>query len=153
MKRFTSIILMLAVMLSISGCSLFRRAEQTDFYYLRTEYLYHSSMGAVSKESREIGSDDLEYLLKIYLLGPSDQNLRCPFPAGSMLQQVVQEDNTITVDLNLNGSISDSLFTAGSGCIALTCFGCTDAETITVTAGRHTVTITAESILLEDTPK
>lgn len=153
MKRFYCLIGMLAVMLSITGCSVFHKAEQTDFYYLRTEYQYHSPMGTVRKESREISSDDLEYLLKVYLLGPIEQDLCSPFPAGSVLAQVTREGKSITVDLDLGSSISDSMFTAGSGCIALTCFGCTDAETVTVTAGRHSVTIAAGTILLEDTPK
>lgn len=153
MKRFLALILAAGLLLSLAGCSYFPKGQQADFYYLRREYQYTAPVGALASEAREISSTDPEYIIKVYLMGPSEESLRNPFPAGTILMDAVQEGTALSVDLSLGASMSDSMFTAASGCLALTLFAASDAEAVTVEAGRHAITIQAGAIVLEDTPK
>lgn len=153
MRRFLSLLLAAYLLLSLAGCSYFSKGQQSDFYYLRREYQYTAAVGALAAESREISSTDPEYIIKVYLMGPSEENLRNPFPAGTTLVEAVQEGTALSVGLSLGASMSDSMFTAASGCLALTLFAVSDAEAVTVEAGRHAITIKAGAIVLEDTPK
>lgn len=153
MKRFMALILAATLLLSLAGCSYFSKGQQADFYYLRREYQYTAPVGALAAESKEIGSIDPEYIIKVYLMGPSAENLRSPFPAGTTFVNVVQDGSALSVGLSLGTSMSDSMFTAASGCLALTLFELPDIDTVTVEAGKHAITIKAGAIVLEDTPK
>lgn len=153
MKRFLSLLLLLCIIPAFTGCRYTNQNNGINFYYLRSEFQYHSAMGTLKTEFREISTDQLDYILKVYLLGPSSDGTQNPFPNGTKLKQVAQENTAITVELELGNSISDSMFTVGASCIALTCFDFTDAEAVTVTADKHTLTVKKDTILLSDALK
>ncbi len=55
------------------------------FYYPRREYQYGAEDGVISSEQREASghADDLHYLLSLYLIGPSSDELVSPPAMGN----------------------------------------------------------------------
>ena len=55
----------------------------------------------ISSEQREASghADDLHYLLSLYLIGPSSDELVSPLPWGTRLLGVSRENGTVTLEL------------------------------------------------------
>lgn len=149
MKKLISIILLCAM---LSGCSAGNREGRISFYYRRKEFQFGSQMGAVSSEKREISGskDNLSYLVSLYLLGPADENLMLPFPDGTRVKKVSADENGLTVELALGGSMNDSSFTVGCSCLSLTLFHLTDADSIAIETEKRSMTIQRDTVLLQD---
>ena len=155
MKRFFSLLLVIAVTLSLAACA---SRNAVTYYYVRNEdeYLFGEADGVMVGESREAAGhvDDLRYLLILYLHGPISENLKSPFPMGTKLVELTREGDSLTIQLT-------SIFTVLEGtdlslacaCLSRTCFDMTDVQTVTITAmGRETVSVTMErdNLLLMD---
>lgn len=99
MKRFFCLFLCLCLFLP--GCSGELMKNPVTFYYPRREYQYGAEDGVISGEQREASghADDLHYLLSLYLIGPSSDELVSPLPWGTRLLGVNRQDGTITLEL------------------------------------------------------
>ncbi|MFR2867944.1 MAG: hypothetical protein ACLTCK_08360, partial [Oscillospiraceae bacterium] len=99
MKRFFCLFLCLCLFLP--GCSGELMKNPVTFYYPRREYQYGAEDGVISSEQREASghADDLHYLLSLYLIGPSSDELVSPLPWGTRLLGVNRQDGTITREL------------------------------------------------------
>lgn len=163
MKRALSLTLVLIVILNLCGCFFSRNGikEPVTFYYARasSEFVYGAEDGVIASETREASGhkNDLRYLLRLYLQGPSDQNLQSPFPAGTGLLLAEAQDGTLTVTLSSAFTkLKDLDLSIACACLAQTCFGLTDTEEVVILAeaaeGSDTihVTISKDSFLLED---
>ena len=85
MKRFFCLLLCLCLFLP--GCSGELMKNPVTFYYPRREYRYGAEDGVISSEQREASghANDLRYLLSLYLIGPSSDELVSPLPWGTRL--------------------------------------------------------------------
>ena len=154
MKRYATFLICLVVL--ISGCSFSskRIKEPVNFYYPRNEIQYHKNTGVIGWEIREVSGhrDNLSYLLALYRLGPSSEDLRLPFPEGTAILMMEQTDTYIHLALGSNAAaMSDAELSLASACLTLTCTELTQVEHVTVTNGDRSVTMSRNSLTLIDT--
>lgn len=153
-KRFA--VLLLTLFLTVSaGCSFAssHMIEPVNFYYRRTQFLYGSSDSVIGSESREASghTEDLNYLLSLYLAGPVEEGLISPFSRGTLLLSVVQWNDSVTIEVSDTGRfLSDANFSLACACISKTCMELTGAESVTVISGSRSLTTTPNNILLAD---
>lgn len=153
MKRFLSLILIFVLLLS--GCSLYgeRIKEPVTFYYVRSAYPYAAEESILGTEEREASGhrDDLSYLLALYLIGPSDEELVSPIPKGTRIYSAVQERDTVLLTLSdTDATLTDSRFSIACACLTMTCLGLTDAKNVTITSGERVVTMSTDTLMLYD---
>lgn len=153
MRRFLSVVILYCLLLC--GCSVLgeRIKEPVTFYYLRSEYTFFAENGVFVPEEREASGhrDDLGYLLKLYLMGPADDELASPLPRGTRITGVERTDSAITIQLSDNTlGMSDVDFSLAAGCLSLTCFDITQTDSVTVTCAERSVTMSRDNLILYD---
>lgn len=158
MKRILCFILPLLI---LTGCALQKNEVQdpVSFYYLRAEVSYDDASGIISSETAEATGriGDLRYLLTLYLAGPSNDQLRSPYPKNVALIDISVTHPAMT--LTLEGAfdaMEDLEISKACACLALTCFGMTDCQTVSIHLldreenSTKTIEITRDSLILED---
>lgn len=157
MKKLICFLLAFLMVLSITGCVKGPQDSEVPFYYRRAEFDYGVPDGIIAQELHDVSghTDDLKYLLALYLQGPSDQELVLPFPEGTILVELSQEDQIVTVTLSsVSTRLDDMDLTIACVCLAETCFAISDAQQVHIqslvsAAGKSVdTTITRGSILL-----
>ena len=149
MKRLISLVLAL---LLLSGCGIIgeRIKDPVTFYYIRADY--QKDMGEVIvSEIREASGhrDDLPYLLALYSMGPSNEDLIFPLPKNVSIIPIERTDRAITLNVSTpSQELSEADFTLTSACIALTCMELTDVDQVTVVSGDRDITIQEENLLM-----
>ncbi len=156
-------ILVLLVALLLSGCGFGSGLrEPVNFYYPQTQEAIAADgalEGYILPEPRESAghSGDLEYLLSLYLAGPTQETLRSPFPTGTRLVSITQTEGSLVINMNERFSqLSGIDLTLACACICTTCFDLTDVNQITITApaaGLYPeveMTMTRDSLTLVD---
>ena len=133
MKSLICLILTALLLLGLCGCEKSAGKDLATFYYQRIEFDYGSDTGVFVPEAHDVTGhvDDLWYLLSLYLHGPSDQELKLPFPEGTILVELQESETTLHVTLS---SVSTKLepvdLLTACGCLAKTCFAISDAEVV-----------------------
>ena len=145
----------LCVIFLLCGCSVSgeRIKEPVNFYYLKNELDYRSVDGVIACEEREASGhrDNLAYLLALYQMGASSEELRLPFPEKTVIYIAEQTDKEIKLVLGHEASdMSDAEFSLVCACLTLTCTDLTGTERVTVTCDQRSITMTRESIILID---
>lgn len=153
MKRLIGIIL--AFCLILSGCSLTgeRIKEPVTFYYVCDHYEKDMEQ-IIASETREASGhrDDLSYLLALYSLGPSKEDLKSSIPRNTIIIPTARTEESIELTLSESAQVlTDAEFTLSSACIALTCMGLIDVQQVTVICGDRNITI-QDNLLLGNTP-
>lgn len=151
MKRFFCLFLCLCLVLP--GCSSELMKDPVTFYYPRREYQYGAEDGVISSEQREASghADDLRYLLSLYLIGPSSEELVSPLPRGTRLLGVSREDGTITLELtDTSLTATDTEFTLACACLTMTTLSIVSGDEVTITSGGRSVTMSRGSLTLID---
>ena len=153
MKRI--LVLSLVLCLFLSGCSSLgeRIKEPVTFYYPRNEYSYYSSDGVITSEEREASGhrNDLNYLLALYLMGPTTKGLSFSFPPTTKIFGLSATESEIIMQItNYDSTMSDVNFSLACACISMTCFDLTDCELVTVKSGNRSVTISRNTTTLTD---
>lgn len=165
MKRILTFLLLTALLLSGCASGQDRSNEPVTFYYLRQYdgqdgYGLFFSDGAIGAEERDISGhrNDLNYLLTLYMQGPTDSNLQFPFPVGSKILETRLEAGKLTVVMNpISSRFNEMDVTVSCACIAKTCMGLADVTEVTVEAYSpngsvlFSRTFTDENLILEDT--
>ncbi len=153
-KRFFPVLLAL---LLLCGCG----AEKDEpaggicFYYPRSDILYGAEDGVIAAEEQEVapGEHPAQWLLEDYLAGPDDPQLRSPFPAGTKLLELRQENEHLILIL------SDEFFTLEGismtlACASLskTCFSITGATELTLRSSDSSqrIVLAADSFIFTD---
>ncbi len=154
MKRILALAFAAAFLLC--GCSVpgERIKEPVNFYYLRNELQYQAEDAVIVPEEREASGhrDNLSYLLALYHMGPSREELRLPFPEGTTLLMMQHTENEIKLSFgNKALSMSDAEFSLACACLTLTCTELTDVERVTISNGQQSITMTRDTIALMDT--
>lgn len=154
MKRL--ICLLLTFCLCMTGCSVAGEwiKEPVTFYYVRESYRKDMEP-VIASEVREASGhrDDLAYLLALYSMGPSTEDLQSPLPRNTKIVLTVWTDDSIVLSLSENlHAINDADFTLASACIALTCMELVDVQQVTVVCGDKNITIQEDNLLLYNNP-
>ena len=153
MKRIVAITLLLCFCLS--GCKGLeaRIKEPVTFYYLQKEYSYGSLGRILTPETRETYGEhrDLDYLMALYLMGPTEEEHTMPMPSGTKIISAVRENGTVVLVLSDAASVlSESELTLACACLSMTCFDFTEAKKVTVQVGERSISMTRSSLLLSD---
>lgn len=152
MKRI--LCLLLCACLLLGGCAASQgMREPVTFYYLRTDYRYGTADGVIAGESRESSghSGDLTYLISMYLMGPSSEELVSPLPQGTTLLDIIQEENTVTLALSDVGkSVTELEYSLACACLAMTVMGISGGDSVTIQSGDRSVTITGDNLTIYD---
>ena len=165
MKRCISLLLTAILLLSGCAANVNQGKEPVTFYYLRQhaqeeDYELFFSEGAIGAEKREVAGhrDDLNYLLALYMQGPTDSDLQFPFPVGSKIMDIHRNGDSVTIVMNtISSRFNEMDVTVSCACIAKTCMELTDAAEVTVEAYApdnrvlFSRTFTNENLILEDT--
>lgn len=150
MKRCLCIAMLLLFLLC--GCN---KEDKVIFYYCPVDYLSTQNGSVLSPETRSITGyrDNLHFLISLYLTGPLDQDLKSPFPKGTKLQSLIQNDNQLTIQLyNLPQNLSDVEFSLACACLTMTCMEFSNVESVTILCGNRSVTMDETTLTLSDTP-
>ena len=114
MKRFAVLLITFSLMLSFSSCGAEKESpsDAVHFYYVRSDFEYHSEDNVIVAEQRELSGskDDLSYMLTLYMLGPIKENLVSPFPSRARIIDIKEEDGSISIPKALQpymGGISE----------------------------------------------
>ena len=147
MKRITAIFLLAALILC--GCS---SKVNAPFYYCRTDFQNNPVESIIDSEMRDVSGHEyqLDFLISLYLVGPSDTDFINPFPADVQLLKTTIEANHLTIFLTDMDKLSDSRFTVASACMALTCFDISSYDTITINSGTRSITLDPSILTLCD---
>ncbi len=153
MKRL--FVLILIVCFLLSGCSFFgeRLKEPVTFYYLNAEYQFFSEEGVIVPELREAYGhrDNLSYLMALYLVGPSQDELISPLPRGTRIYFAEQTEENITLKLSdTANTMSDIDFSLACACLSLTCFDLAEVDSVTVISGERTISMNADGLIIYD---
>lgn len=151
-KRLIVLLPLLSLLLCGCGSAGQRLKSPVTFYYVMDQYPYGGSGGVIASEQREAaGHKDLSYLLALYMLGPSEEDLHSPIPAGTRVHYVKNNAAGITVSLSDTAeSLSDSDFSLACACLTMTLLDMTSAERVTIQCGSRNVSMTRDSLILYD---
>ena len=140
MKRVIAIALAL---LLLTGCSPTPTGENTvTFYYPRKNLVYSFSDLPIGAEARDCADEALEYVLRLYLLGPTDENLESLSPSGIRL---------LTVTLSPAGNQMQEIdFSLAGACLAKTCIGYGGYSSVTIQSGDRELTLKNDDLLFRD---
>ena len=149
MKRV--IVIALALLL-LTGCSPTPSGENTvTFYYPRKNLVYSFSDLPIGAEARDCADEALEYVLRLYLLGPTDENLESLYPSSIRLLSIEEEDGALAVTLSPGGNqMRDIDFSLAGACLAKTCFAYGGYSSVTIRSGDRELTLKNDDLLFRD---
>ena len=150
MKRLICLILMFG--LCLCGCSIPGEwiKEPVTFYYVRDGFSKDME-SVIASEVREASGhrNDLPYLLALYSMGPTGEDLTAPFPKNITIIPIERNESSITLTLSENMlNLSDAEFTLSGTCIAMTCMELTDTRQVVLLCGDKSITIGQDNLLL-----
>ena len=159
MKRLICIFFLL---LFLAGCQGQKDNVQVpaNFYYVQSEITLDGATNAVLSEVRECCDcgGDLKSMVGLYLSGPLSPELRSPFPAGTQVLEISQEESTIYLKLNAAyAELKGYNLTSANYCLAKTLLEYTGASTLQIDAENEELIITysaqfhLEDFLISDT--
>ena len=153
MKKFLIVVLAVAMLLPIFGCS----EEEPEivspvtYFYRRSEISFESETGIVASEARESAGheNDLTYLLNQYFDGPNDKALQRTFPLGTQLISIsVSAQHTIITVSGHLSSLKGIDLTIACACITMTVMELTGTSKVEIKADRALLN-DAESIIMD----
>lgn len=154
MKRLLSILLILSLLLPVWGCSASEK-NTAAFYYRRVEFQYGSAAedGVITSEDRAVSghTEDISYVIALYLMGPQDDDLASPFPPETKLIDARFQGGELHIRLSdVTNVLSDSQYALGCGCLAMTCMEITDIGYVTISSGARSIRMGRDSLTLLD---
>lgn len=151
MKKLLCLFFICILLLSVFGCT--KRTDTVTFYYPRAEILYGQEDGVIAAEERDVSGreKDFSYLMMLYLEGPISQELDSPFPAETAIEQLELRDDVLHIRLSEPFSRLEGMdYTIACCCIARTCFGLYDTETVEITCGTRTMILDRNTVAWVD---
>lgn len=159
MRRFISFTLLFAVFFLLTACN--KEVEEitkpANFYYLTEPIAYNEEYGVISAEIRETAQFALDSnlipLLDYYLAGPSAPDYRSPFPSGTIVEELTQSDDLISVYLSEQfAKLSGVDLTTACACLTRTLMDLTGATSVKISVpgqllgGKDVITMTAKNL-------
>lgn len=141
MKQRSMLLLLLVLLLASAGCR-DNRENTHRFYYLRSSdtIVYGQSDGLIAPLNREIAdqSADLNYLLRLYFEGPTEEGFQSPFPGGTALLRSSLDSEVLTLEVSGQfASLENIQLTLAGACLTSTCHELTGAQTVVVLCGEN----------------
>ncbi|MBE6922377.1 MAG: hypothetical protein E7465_04250 [Ruminococcaceae bacterium] len=154
MRRSVITLLIMCILLNFAGCIPSEEPSYT-FYYLRTsETIQHGSADAlVAPVTMDISTPnaELDYLLQLYLDGPTKANYVNPVPSGTYLLSALWEDDILVLVLSREFSqLNNIRLTLAGCCLAATCHALTGAEAIQIRSGEAIYNFTINDCIFLD---
>ena len=152
MKKWTCLLLAVAMILSLAACSESLK-DPGNFYYRRIDTQYLGTDGVIAPESRELSGlrGDYQAMLEAYFRGPLSSDLDAPFPRDTQLLGWSFEDGQFQIQLNeAFAQLSGIELTVACSCIARTFLELTEASTVRIQAGGTDITLGQEQLQLAD---
>lgn len=161
MKRYKIPVLLLLLCLSLIACGRNNgnAHDPVDFYYRNEVIEYGSVQGLIAAEVRDRSGyeNDTAAFIDLYLRGPETEGLLSPFPAGTCVESVRQEDTIFNIILNNNFSnLSGHNLSVACACLSMTLMDLTQCDTVRIYVadgsldGSEYVEMSADSVLLLD---
>ena len=155
MKKQVVIVLILSLLLCLCSCSFLSESIQNPvkYYYQRGEYLYGQEDGVIAAEERDGTGHikDMAYLLRLYLMGPHDEELTSPFPRGLLITDIRQGNGSVILTLtDALSELPESRQTIACACLALTCMDMTGHDSVTLIWEDEIRTIDRSSLTIFD---
>ena len=145
--------LILCTSLFLTGCGFFgtRIKEPVTFHYLCGSYQEDLCCVIASEEREASGhTGDLAYLLALYLMGPTDDELIMPLPPGTRISAQKQDGHIVLELSDTSDSLSEVEFMLSCACLTLTCLEITEAEDVTIRSGDREKTMNRNTLTLYD---
>ena len=154
MKRFLCLFLIFVLLAGLAGCSS-PSFDPTVFYYCRRPeaYQYFETGSIIVSEDRDLTghSQDLHYLVALYLAGPLDEELTSPFPRKTRLVEHEISGHSLRIQLtDLDSTMTDAEFSLAAACLAKTCMEYMQCQDATIQSGTRSITINAENVIVFD---
>ncbi len=144
MRKLSLFLAAALFLLSLSGC---RNTEEKsfNFYYVRSAdtILFGQEDAYVAPVHRQISGQhsELSYLLQLYFEGPTEEGFVTPFPSGTRLIRVRQEDKLLVMEVTTHFlELENIRLTLAGACLTATCHALTGAETVQVLCGEESYT-------------
>ena len=154
MKRILVFALILCLVLPMFGCAWPGSSkESVSFYYQSRNYLHGKEGSVLVAEQRDASghSTDLEYLMRLYLMGPYDEALLSPFPQDLRITDIRMGQDTVILSMTEQlSTLTGIQRSIACSCLALTCLDLTDAESVILMWENEIITMDRNSILLYD---
>lgn len=156
---------LLCLLLSISlfllcGCGNTKEIlDPVTVFYCSDTVSFQSTTSVFDSEVRDysVGGGNLRDFLNVYLSGPDADALYSPFPTGSWIVSLTEENHTINLYLNNQFSrLAPNELTVACTCLAMTVFGLTESETVHFIVDESNspiISLTKDNIKLVDTTK
>ena len=160
MKKIFCLLLSALLLLGLSGCRFSSSGdflEPVEFYYPRqsNHFSYGSEDGIFGSEIREASghTDDLNYMLSMYMRGPQDPQLRSPYPSGCRIRDIRYNDDTLHLVFNeAFAELENVELSIACASLLRTCYAICDAKYVHVESVSDSktinITLDADSFLL-----
>ena len=152
MKRVIAVILALCMVLG--GCAAKSGgSNQVEFYYAVRSAENLNSSQTVAMELRSTYASALMPVLELYFRGPKEESLVSPFPEGTQVLSLLEQNGT--PELVLSGeffSLRTVELSIAAGCLAKTVCGYTGANSVIISdeTGSIHMELTPDSYYMED---
>ena len=163
MRKLLSILLCLALLLPILGCTEENQPEKpVNFYYRRAEIAYKDDSGVIAAEQRESAGHegDIRYLLFAYFDGPLSDQFRQVFPENLSVISLHYAENTAKITLSFHlAQLSGMDLTIACACLTMTIIELTGVESVQISAAGalldeyQSITMDKDCFLLLDSSK
>lgn len=152
MKPYIAWSFVLILFLTMSGCmSHTNYSDPVTLYYPRLEYTVGKEDSVIASELREADGLTRAEWVTSYLNGPESSELGNPFPAGTELIDLQQEEDTVYLILSdAFAALSGIDLTIACTCLARTVLQETDAVRVSIRAEKELLDGSTE-ILIEGT--
>jgi len=147
-------------LLLLCGCGNTKEIQEpVTVFYCTDSVSFQSETSVFASEVRDysVGGGNLRDFLNVYLSGPDTDALYSPFPSGSWIVSLSEENHTIYLHLNNQFSrLAPNELTVACTCLAMTIFELTESETVNfLVDNTHTpiISLTKDNIKLIDSTK
>lgn len=150
MKQMISLLLLSCLFLSGCGVGGERIKEPVTFYYVSEDY-QKDMQQVIASEVREASGHrrDLSYLLALYSMGPTTEELKSLLPRNTSIRLETHTAEGLALRLSEGAlTMSEADFTLASACIFLTCMELTDVPEMTIACGERSITIQEDSLMM-----
>lgn len=136
MKKILCVLQAIVCVLSLFGCSIGANQSeyQVSFYYPRVKLNYGQEDGVISSEMRDVQdrSEDLSYIIRLYLSGPAGSEFYSPFSEDVRLVSLESVDSQLHIVLDAKSMSQNTQLqnTLAYASLAKTCLNLTDYNSI-----------------------
>lgn len=136
LKRIIALLMLIACLLSLNACNTSEQLESpVAYYYLRNDVEFDGDNCVIHAEMRESAGfeNNITYLLRLYLAGPSSNDYKNPFPYNVNLLSLSYENATLVATFNENFATLFGLdLTLAAVCFARTAMELSGASTVKI---------------------